>query len=367
MKKNILFDRCHSIECFKEEYLAGKLLKNKIFDISKDKEKNYDKNSMKSLLTEQDIDKCNGSKMEIRPPEIYTLGSFHLSKKKKSNLKNQSLSHLIVYQEPIKKKYMHVESKLEKYISENRQKKSSYSFTSTSRSKSAIQHHYISTNKLNTYKKPKSAHLILSKQLETKIKEDIIRNKGPIYYGELRRENLQIHNSITKIQLKDKFLYVFEWLEKMKDSECEHFFKNPFKTSVSVNTDHELRAKTSSDYNSLQSILWDKRQKIDPFDNPKYHTVRERIPTRLNSALVQNGFYETMDKQTLANKKNYRESIQLNKRIHLNKIVSLTTQNYLNTEEDILKKRSYVKKKLAQEKNLNDVLLTRMKLDLFIL
>lgn len=368
LKKKNYLERRHSIECFEEEFLSRKLLNEKLkFNLSKDTEKNYDKNSVKSLLTEHDFEKFNENKMEIKPPEIYALGSFQLMKMKNSNFKNECLSHLIEYREPFKRKYLQVESKLEKYISKNRQKNCGDSFANTSRSKSAIHHHYISTNKLNPYKKPKSAHLRLSKHLETKIREDIHRNKGPIYYGELRKENLHLHNTKNTIQLRDKFLYIFEWLEKMKDNECEHFFKSPFKTSISVNTDCELRTKISSGDNNFESILWDKKKKIDPFDNPKYHTVRERLPTRLNSALVLNGFYETMDKQTLANKKNYLNCIQLNKGIHFNKISDSKIQSSLNSEEEFMKKRSYVKQKLFQEKKLNDVLLTRMKLDLFIL
>ncbi|RNA32918.1 hypothetical protein BpHYR1_030542, partial [Brachionus plicatilis] len=367
VRSEIGLKRRHSIECFKEKYISRKLIIAKDSSF-KDKQKNSDLNSMKSLLTEHDYDKFNHGTMEIKSPEIYSLGSVQLKKKSlKFNLQNASLSHMIENQEPIKKKYLHVESKLAKYLSQNRERHPNNSFTNTSRSKSAIQHHYISTNEMDSYKKPKSAHLRLSKHLEAKIREDLHRNRGPIYYGELRKENLNMHNSRTKLEQKDKFLYIFEWLGKMKDGECGHFFKNPFKSNVRVNTDNELRNKDRSDECKVESIFWDKKRKIDPFDNPKNHSVRERLPKRLNSAFVLNGFYETMEKQTLASKKNYLNCIQLNKKILLNKMSDSTTEGYSNTEEEVLKKQSHVKQKLAREKKMNDVLLTRMKLDLFIL
>lgn len=323
---------------------------------------------MKSLLTEHDYDKLNNGTMDIKPPEIYSLGSVQLKKQStKFNLQNQSLVHMIESQEPSKKKYLHIESKIGKYLSENRQRSSSNSHLNTSRSKSAIQHHYISTNKFDLYKKPKSAYLKLSKPLEAKIRDDVHRNNGPVYYGELRKENLDTHNNMNKLELKDKFLYIFEWLEKMKDIECGHFFMNPFKSNVSVNTDHGVGNKNYADDYQMKSIFWDKKRKIDPFDNPKNHSVRERLPKRLNSAFDLNGFYETTDKQTMASKKNYLNCIKLNKRILFKNISDSQPQNYMNTEEDFLKKQSHVKQKLAQQKKLNDVLLTRMKLDLFIL
>ncbi|CAF0887739.1 unnamed protein product [Brachionus calyciflorus] len=364
--------RRHSLECFLNRYLTHKLVLKSLESDFMNKKKESEKNSFKSFLIKEDSDLTNNNEMDIKPPEIYALGSMKL-KNREEKLKNQNknLSLLIdqKIEDPLKKKYSHIESKYSKYLSENSKRRGSNSHGNIIRSKSAIQQHYSSANKFILYKKPKSAYLKLSNQLDSKIREDIHRNKGPIYFGELKQDNLDIHNEYkTKLELKDKNLFIYEWLQKIDTGECKHFYRNPFKESVSINTETEIenQAETIGFQNKNQPIFLDKKRKIDPFENPKNQITKDRLPNRLNSAFVLNSYYETMDKQTLASKSDYLNSIKFNKQIMLrtdSNINSVKNIEQLTSQENYC----FIRERLAKEKRLNDILLTRMKLDLFVL
>lgn len=369
--------RRHSVECLDEEYLTQKYLNSQ-------SDKYSDKNTKSnfSFFTQEDEEAPAFLARDIKPPKIYVLGSSRhkivskaagVNRRYRLLQENDSNEHQ-------KKPYSHVDSKLGPYLLQNRQKKANNSYTNTSWSKSAIKHHYMSSNPLTVYKKHKnsSAYLKFSKSLDSRIREDIQINRGPIYFAELNEDNLEAHNKYRKdLDRKDKYLSVYEWLNNMKEKECSHFFTNPFKVSKQVNTDDKLEADDTSEIAELESItsisvLADKKFKIDPFENAKNQLGKEKLPKRLNSCLHPSGFVETNEKQTLAFKKEYKNYLHINKKFTFHNRLPESVQ----FGKPLIKQEHYItnplnfasiKEKLKKQRLLNDTILTRMQLDLFIL
>lgn len=185
---------------------------------------------------------------------------------------------------------------------------------------------------------------------------------------------------------------MYEWLEKLDEKECSHFYTNPFKAEHSVNTEPEpistttnitnlrqnsknlnetsLSSPISSSVKESVNPLFNRKFKIDPFHNPKMQQTNGRLVRNLNANVFsQTKYIETIDKQALAVIKDYKSYLHLN-----NNFLSI---NNLNTPrqsvttkpielEDVLFKRQIIKDKLKKTISTNEMTLARMKLDLFL-
>lgn len=336
---------------------------------------------------ENEISSQNFCSRDIQAPKIYVMGTSNHKISSKSTLLNKRFRFEEEEKyEGFKKPYARIESKLAPYLLSNRERVQTYSYSNTGRSQTAIQHHSLSSNPFVIYKNQaneRSSYLKLSKSLDSRIREDLHINRGPIYFAELNKDNLEAHNKYKSgLELKDKFMTVFEWLGGINENECFHFYSNPFKSNKQVNTDDVSKIDstkvTSENFinEKVASIgfLANKKLRIDPFDNPKNEMIIDKLPTKRNSGLRFNSYFETNEKQTLAANQDYTKYLHLDKKftIHgIEKHVDLINKTLVESKEktDTLNSQNYstVKDRLRKQKSLNDVLLTRMQLDLFVL
>jgi hypothetical protein len=196
-----------------------------------------------------------------------------------------------------------------------------------------------------------------------------------------------LFNEKKPFKLKDRFLFLYEWLEKLDEKECKHFYANPFKTDNSINTEPEpisstsitnLKqiSQTSNDAVSPSSPitgpvkesmnpLFNRKYKVDPFHNPKIQQTNCKLMRNLNSNVNSKDKYiETIDKQALAVIKDYKSYLHLNTNNSSSPRLSVHTKP---TElEDVLFKRQITKDKLRKTIATNEMTLARMKLDLFL-
>lgn len=150
-----------------------------------------------------------------------------------------------------------------------------------------------------------------------------------------------------------------EWLSQIKVEECDHFLNNPFTSDNGTNTE-------ISNYNPEPSYNWFKNEKskmdilntkkftIDPLQNIKNNNMnKNQLPNKkLRSNMGNESIVETHDKQVLAVSKDYEKNFNLK-----------LTNDCNKNKDRYITSRERLKKQLA----LNDVLMTRMTLDLFIL
>lgn len=205
--------------------------------------------------------------------------------------------------------------------------------------------------------------------------------QGPVYFAELSEENLKSQD--RELILSDKYLNVFEWLLSIKVDECKHFYLNPYRRSITTNT-HIINKNPEEEKinNSIGepikidkpidhrlNVIENNKYKVDPFVNPKNEPrYSYRLPKRhLKSVLGEPTFVEIKDKNVLNVRKDYTTMLDL-KNKHLKDEAS-----YQATEKDIygknLSKSDYLTSRDRLKKKIltNDVLKTRMTLDLFIL
>ena len=167
------------------------------------------------------------------------------------------------------------------------------------------------------------------------------------------------------MQLKDKFLLVFDWLQGIKSEECSHFYSNPFFSNTENNTD--FTNFDTEPLNLLKSISKTenkdqiKVQKIDPFENPKIeHDTNNRLPKRRHRS-SKDAFFEYKDKRTLAISKDFTTYLHLKN----------NEEHDLNARHLQLQYASEINKDMKEtlRKNilLNDAIFTRMNLDLYVL
>jgi len=185
---------------------------------------------------------------------------------------------------------------------------------------------------------------------------------------------------------------LYEWLEKLDEKECSHFYANPFKTDQNLNTEQEPISSTSNtnltqvsqNFNDASSStlsvvkakesmnpLFNRKFKIDPFHNPKMEQTNNRLVRNLNANVFSKEKYkETIERSTLAVIKDYKSYLHLNKSL-------LNTNNTLNSPrfnvnskpielEDVLFNRQISKENLKKTIAKNEMTLARMKLDLFL-
>ena len=146
---------------------------------------------------------------EILSPQIYQMGDAAFKKKIQKTLKAKSAKNKSVYYDVnddinnmnhLKKPYSHVESKLFAYLKPSNKREESdnskMAFTNTTKSRVAVQRHYISSAPQVSYKNPngkqesireKKRRLVknclrLSESLDNKIREDLRINRGKFKY-----------------------------------------------------------------------------------------------------------------------------------------------------------------------------------------
>jgi hypothetical protein len=142
---------------------------------------------------------------EIASPQIYQMGDAVFNKKLHKTLKAKSAKNKSIYYDVnddinnldhLKKPYSYVESKLTAYLKPSSSRTEStngkMTFTNTTKSKVAVQRHYISSAPQVTYKNPNSMQesikekkrrlakncLRLSESLDNKIRDDLRINRG---------------------------------------------------------------------------------------------------------------------------------------------------------------------------------------------
>ncbi len=333
------------------------------------------------------------------------------------NFSDKKESPILNHDKHFSDDFAKVESKLKDYLTFNRKKKrSSQKVKSVKCAKTAIETHryasspFIQYSSSNTNRLDLNNYLKFSQQLEHRIKEDLRKNKGPIYYAELRQENISIHIQNKKFGLYDKFYNVYEWLKTLDRRECAHFYQNPFQQDKSTifdaeNSNPDLFNEPSI-VNSSDSLVSasqykatefsrgvkaseplcvrnfaTKKHQIDPFENPKNERVssnlillRNRLPQkRLSAVRSYNSQYETIEKKTLVAKKDLAKLLNIEKKFLLNE---KSAQNRLKDEFVAQTKMTNGKylpvimrqktERLNREKSKNDLILSRLELDLFI-
>lgn len=197
----------------------------------------------------------------------------------------------------------------------------------------------------------------------------------------MTEENLKASHG--KVPLKEKYLTLFEWLLGVKEEECRHFFHNPFVNETSTNTEitnenpestklanpseDVLLAETINDWK--MNVLKSSKYKVDPFVNPKFDLrVRTELPKRvLTNAGGHDKLIDIKNRRILSVTKDFTTMLNLKEK-HLK-----GSENYQSTKKDIygrylttndfLSSRDKLKKKIA----MNDLIKTRMTLDLFAL
>lgn len=296
--------------------------------------------------------------------------------------------------------YSYVDSKLAPYLSSKMKRPVYRSETSKIyTSKSAIRANELFKKPYLTYENVtvnrsqsfghKSSHtesyLKLNDYLETMIRSDLKSHKGPIYFEKLSEENLLLHNGrkTSPLTRADKFLFIYEWLNRMNEHECAPvFFLNPFvldkevtvsiDQSYSSNSDDALTVNNEPVSVGIGDFGLNTQLKIDPFNNPKNDKTVDKLPKRHLSNLNTAGFYETQDKQTIFCNRDYKSFLRMNGRFLLNSNASMASQTTGNIHTDATTgispaRRQQLKERLKKSKILNDILLTRVELDLYIL
>ena len=322
----------------------------------------------------------------IKGPVIYEMGrssalsmarqSSKIQSQPKDPLKNIDLYNFNNILSTRSKSYSHIKSNLESIFRDSSKIKQA---SLIDYSKSALDRHgetftrYIKYNKIQT-----KSFVQMSNLLENKIRENLKMNRGPIYYGQFTKENIELHNKHKEtIKLEDKFFNIYEWLEKIDVKECSHFFMNPFKRDKNNITDecdlnqnlsiHKRQAvRTAPIIKKDDTNLI--RFKIDPFDNPK--NISTKLESRRNERFFSGiqTYYQTCDQQTLIAKKDYKNLLHLeptifNRRSRMidfkdnDDLISSASSNYAQDQRANLKKQKF----------LNDSYLSRMQLDLYIL
>jgi hypothetical protein len=264
-----------------------------------------------------------------------------------------------------------------------------------------------SPNSLNTRKSRKeqtatNSYLKMSKMLDGRIRDDLKMNKGPIYFAQLTEENLQQFNENKQLKLSDRYEFIFEWLERMDINEClPHFFSNPFKLDQETQANIEVETETSNqkeesiheieksrinhEYQNAKisksnvpttdiSYPSIKRSRIviDPFENPKHQKQERKFPKFfLKNSIGKDFRYETYEKHMLAAKPDNTALEYLLRNQNLNKkqtdLVRLSNQSLLSSKNYEHKSCLNIRETLKKQLVLNDFLLTRMQLDLFII
>lgn len=339
------------------------------------KSKNFNKQSNKIIIDETEF-----NARAITAPDIYSFGA--RSRRKKEIVEKKEIK--------IKRPYSHVESKLGPYISSNRKPNKSHVSIDPDISKKAIVSHDLFKKPFMVYKKkqdpdPNSikekptfadSYLKMSDILENQVRYDVKVNKGPIYFAQLNEENMSFHNNNKKEVTKaDKHYYIFNWIMNIHAKECQHFYQNPFVQTQITNTE-SMENTVELEKNPIKSVVQighvsNSIFKIDPFNNPKNQTTINKLPKRHRSNLYENGFFETLEKQTLACTRDYKSLLKLKQNFSLDSDFTIKNdadgQRWKNLITHKSEQYSANKNDLKKQKLLNDVLLTRMQLDLFIL
>lgn len=193
--------------------------------------------------------------------------------------------------------------------------------------------------------------------------------KGPIYFGQFTSENIENFHGTKKLNLQDKYYYIYEWLDNIKTDECQHFLENPFQSSKSINTDVVFTDKTidTVDFkrlkinkNNFQTN--NKLIKIDAFENPKYSANK---PSNQNKDIILKTIKNKIceDKQTLACKREFKKYLHLGR----DREYLMGSINSVKNQDEISIRRSEVRDKLLRYRSSNDVLLKSMQLDIYVL
>lgn len=281
----------------------------------------------------------------------------------------------------IKKKrpYSHVNSKLASYLSSNRHSGESRSHVNQSRK--AIATHYIFKKEFLLYTprdkiKPKEmctkrllsdSYLKMDQELEERIKIDLKVNRGPIYFVQLTEENLDVHNKSQKrVQMSQKYFYLFNWLENIVENECQNFYSNPFFQDKFCETYEKTDLiESQNKYENFNLNIRFRacpRFKIDPFKNPISETTVDKLPKKHRSHKGIS-FYETLEKQTLVCTKDYKSMLRLEKSFSL----KLDQFDKNNKKVDYENGIQFARDRLKRQKELNDLLFAQSRSDLFIL
>ena len=378
-KKSISIERFDDVNC---SYKQSKITANNTV---------LDSIERKKLLSDENTDSIYPSfnSRDLQQPSFFSIGSSQL---KKSVNKTDSNDILKINANKLAiNSYSHIESKLASYLTSSKEKPTN---VNRKRAKTAIGLFKESSIEFDYYErnpKPRQANnsrLKLSSPLNKTMREDIRQNRGPIYFGELNEENLNTLNTNGYLRnnqttLSDKFLIIFEWMIGMEEKECEHFFSNPFIKEDFTNTlisNHNPETDRVNRFIS-ESVVYDDcnhvaynlltsmKHKIDPFINPRYENSSEiKLPKyKLISSMGKESFIQIDDKKVLSVKKDFKTLLNLNKNYskESNQTPSIKKDIYGNhlKQADFLPSREKLRKKVSN----NDLLKTRMRLDLFLL
>lgn len=188
----------------------------------------------------------------------------------------------------------------------------------------------------------------------------------------------------------------------MNQKDCAHFYSNPFTSEKFTDTDDleqgeeenlptqesnpmSIRPHTSVVHRSSESTMSEpsikspfpirmfatSKYKIDPFQNPKNVLLKSRaLAQKLEINHPNNNveYRESVEKQTLVAQKEYTQLLSVKKRFALSgagdSLTKMKTDQSHDSKPGIRNYQS--ESNLAKQKALNDLILTRMELGLFI-
>ncbi len=385
-----------SVECLDRSYLDKKF---KVTERLKKRSRVEEQNEMtiaerRRFLTDEYTDSLYPAFLarDLKQPSLFDFGSRQLKKFNQQNENFYAKKNQVVAEKT--KPYEHIDSKLRSYLRRMASEcsvNSQVDATNKRRAKTAIGLFKGATvSKLATYKesgeKEKErwrdvAPLRLSHSLNKMIREDLRQNKGPVYFVELTEENMRVLSG--KVPLTEKYLTLYEWLLSIKVEECGHFMENPFTNNNSTNTDvsnvnpESIKltnpvvdlVKPLVDFDPKINVLESTKYKVDPFVNPKVEKDSGvRLPqSKLVSVSAGESKVWVENRQILAVNKDYRTMLNLKERnLKPGENYQPARRDIFGknlTTSDFLTSRERLKKRIIS----NDVLKTRMTLDLFLL
>ena len=305
--------------------------------------------------------------------------------------------------------YGHVESKLAPYLCKNRTRKPmKLKLINMRRAKSAIDdHRYTARSYLyyaGTDQKSRldfNSHLKLSRQLEARMREE----RDPTFYGELTTENIGVHTGGNpKLGLYHKFYNVNEWMKRLNRDECMHFYANPFLLDKNTFTQKDERKEVDHENEEVLSLIEagenkklqqqqpfpirifsTKKFQIDPFENRKHCPIKARLFSSRSGAA-----FERTEKQTFVARKDYSQMLSVGKSFIMydGGLMTAATSTTASGGKEVKKSvftdkeafaaaaaaaqrtsREYkgMSENLRKQRSINDLTLTRMELDYFIL
>lgn len=270
-----------------------------------------------------------------------------------------------------KNEYASVESKLKPYIRPNTSmlelKKPSMTTLIKKLSKDAINLY----TKTTADRQETKSNLVINRNLDRLIEKEKILEKGPVYFVALTKDNVKKFDSTRKPVRQEKNLHLFEWLQEMdsisfSNDTCVDFadIKDDTRSlDAHIDSHNFLGSYSNIQTNSFVTGAASIRTPSPNIYLPHFVFNNPNKPPKAEPHLNIN---ETIVKRIVSEYKRNHLKIDVNYRPYGNDNYSATTRRALSAYSTA-DPRLLIKEKLRKEELKHDLLLTRMKLDLYVL